>query len=127
MARTTIPVTVLYRDDHNDEPPTTAVDAVNGMQLGSGQIWDASPLTPGLILELTQTAVGTFSAYFRAGTGPAAMRASLGDLVIPLAQNESSMLSLEAARFAQAPAGQLVVDFDGGFAGTIRAFEIPPR
>jgi hypothetical protein len=125
MARTTIPVTVLYPDQDNANPGTTVITAADGMILDAF-IWNPSLLRDGLLLEVTQTAADPAAVIFRAGSGPQAMRAGIGDLVVSLAQDVTAWFCLESARFQQ-PEGQLLVDFDAGFTGTIRAVQFPQR
>jgi hypothetical protein len=119
MARTDVPVTSLTANAENDNPGTTALDATNGHSI------DVNGVTDRLLIEVKNTFAGSKTFTVKAGANPPAVRAGLGDLaVVQGAQNDISIVVLEASRFVQAD-GKVYVDLAASMTGTIRAIRLP--
>lgn len=133
MARTALTPTLLARDGSTVDPGGTAIASVQ-----AGGAYVADPPGPDRVyLRVTNTFAGSKNVTVRAGgngvtvTGGANPgvpfdSASVGDLVVAIAQNANVTIGpLTSDRFCQAD-GSLSVDFDSAMTGTVWVFRLPP-
>lgn len=122
MARTAVTPTAASPNSSVAQPAGTTIDATlvtNGVKISG------IPLEE-LILEITNTYAGTKTATIQASDGtPPALEGGVGDLTVSFAQDAVKVLGpFTSGRFLST-GGQLWVDFQSGFTGTIRAYRIP--
>lgn len=137
MARTKITITTLAFNAGVLQPAGTAADQANGMFLSGTELEPESiPANKGadlLVLEVSNTAAAAHNVIIRAGgaepdssfTPWPAFRGSLGDLDVSVTNATTQVVGpLETSRFKQSN-GDINVDFDVGFTGTVRAYLLP--
>ena len=128
MARTAVtPVTLAVNDGNVVTSPTT----VDATLVTAGVVITGCPLEE-LLLYVTHTAASEKDLTVSAGDSPPALESGVGDLVEPFAACDSTPVvkivgPFTSGRFIQsgAEAGGLLVDFESGFTGFIKAFRVP--
>ncbi len=120
MARDAVVITALTRDAAKAAATGTVINAANGCIIA------AAGNTDNLVVEVTHTAASEKDLTIPAGVGP---RSALGDIEEAFAAGNSTPVVkyfvLESARFAQAD-GAVLLDFETGFTGSVRAYRLPP-
>lgn len=121
MARDAVAITALAIDAGTARPAGTTVVVANGATIA------AAGNARKLLVELTNTDATSRVATFVAPTdNPHAVRSSLGNLAVTCAQNVPQYVVIESARFAQTD-GAIHINFAASFAGTVRAYRLPPE
>lgn len=116
MARTSITVTNLSRDDAIDSVAAyQAADATNGMQVPAG-------VDGKLFLHVKNGGAGSITVTIRKGVH---FRSDVGDLAVSVPAGGERMIGpLESSRFEQADEN-LYVDFSADSSVTVAAFRLP--
>lgn len=118
MARDAVAITDLTLDTAENTPAGTVIAPANGATIPAGG------KTDNLLIRVTNTNAAEKDATIKAGSNPPAMRAGLGDLVIPVpATSGDVVIVIEGARFVQAD-GSISVDFETGMTGKISAIRL---
>jgi hypothetical protein len=123
MARTAKALTALANDAGVDSAAAyTAVDQPNGHAITNAGSKDADKL----VLVVKNTTAGPLNVTIKAASGdPWAQHKGVGDLVVSVpATGERAIALGDGARYRQ-PDGNLWVDYQVGFAGSIAAFLLP--
>lgn len=129
MARTNIPITQIVYDDAITVTTATTVDQANGMYI------DAKGNLQGLFIEVTNTAGSTKNVIIKAGEDSLAVRRVLGDRTHAVATTATNLITVEGMRHAQNQftistttyPGAILIDFQSGFTGTIRVYQLYTR
>lgn len=123
MARDAVTITALNSDAATASPAGTTIDAANDAVIA------ADGYTGMLVIRITHTAASEYDATLVAPTDhPAALRSGMGDVVTAFAAGNTTPVTkyfvVESSRFAQTD-GDIHVDFETGFTGTIAAMRLP--
>ena len=94
-----------------------AINTTNGAYIKAGY-------GPKVLLIVNNSFAGEKDVTVKAGDNPPAFRTDLGDLVEPLAQNETAIFVLESARFMQSD-GTINIDYEADMTGTAWAVYLP--
>lgn len=122
MPRTAVTVTSLVANTGQAAPATTAADPTNGHSVAG--------VPPEELFIIAANTAGTpKNVIVKAGDNPPALSAGQGDLTVqvPATTGVRWIGPLTSARFVQAGAdsGQVHVDLESGFTGTVTAVRIP--
>lgn len=118
MADTAVHVTTLALNASTANPAGTAIVAANTHVI--------TPTKPSskVIVRLNNTFAGAKDFTILAGDNPPAQSAGQGDLVVNLAQDATSLVVLESARFAQ-DNGTFRINVAASTTGFIEAIQLP--
>jgi|ERR1700741_1668771 len=122
MARTAIPITRLVHNDSISNPAGTTIDST----LVTAGAVIVSPPFSSIMVRVNNTSGADRDVIVRAGIRPIASMGGYGDLTeeVP-ATSGSELFYLNSSRYAQTN-GDLYIDFESGFTGTI-AVIAPPK
>lgn len=119
MAIKTCAVTALTSGTGVLTPETTAITAADTVNITGGAGGSSR-----LLLILNNTAAAEKEITIKAGANPPALRQSLGDLVVKLAEKTTQLIVVESARHANAD-GTISITFSAGTTGFISAVRLP--
>lgn len=118
MARTPLVVITVPVNQITGYPVYVPIDAENGMEIPAGYKSDT------IRIHVKHASQENKTLTVRKGNNPPAMRAAIGDLVLPLDANSEQMIGgLESARFQQID-GTTHLDFESGTIGLISAYHM---
>ena len=122
MARSAVVPTALVRNGSVVKPAATTIDATlvtNGVVVAKADFKRT-------VFEVANTAATPKNVIIRGGDYPLASAGRQGDLSIPVTNATTREIGpFDSGRFAQDPGGDLHIDFEAGFTGSITARKLP--
>lgn len=126
MSRTAVPYSNANVNGALADPAGTAADPTNGHVVSDG-LTPPTSYPEQTVLRVKNTTGGALNAIVRAGAQPLAIAAGQGDLTVAVAAGAIVFIGpLESGRFAQKD-GQIYLDLQAGFAGTVTALKVARR